>query len=326
MPQPASRLITLIMLLQSQPNQKAADLARKLDISVRTLHRYFSMLDEMGIPVFTERGPHGGFSLVRGYKMPPLVFSPEEAAAVSLGTSLVEEMWGSLYQEAAQGALAKLENVLPDEQRQEVAWARRSLVATGLHRIHLSTLTPLLERLRHAVHEHQQIRILYRNSSHNTSLSRDVDPYALVHRRGWWYLVGYCHLRQAERSFRVDRILACSLTGSVFEVPTCFEIHKYLAGEFHEQPNLRVRMRFLPQAAVAALANRSFWETLEEEADGSVVVTFLAPDLIWAASSAFLYGPAVMVLEPPDLQHMLHDWAQTVAGFYPPTDIDSENS
>src|SRR5512140_2829609 len=108
MPNTATRLITLIMLLQRRPNQKAAELAEKLGISVRTLHRYIAMLDDMGIPVYTERGPHGGFSLVRGYKMPPLVFNPEEATAVYLGTSLVEEMWGSLYHEAAQGALAKL--------------------------------------------------------------------------------------------------------------------------------------------------------------------------------------------------------------------------
>ena len=103
---PATRLITLIMLLQRRPNQKAADLAEKLGVSVRTLHRYFGMLEEMGIPVYAERGPYGGFSLVRGYKLPPLIFTPEEAVAVYLGTSLVGEMWGQLYREAAQGALA----------------------------------------------------------------------------------------------------------------------------------------------------------------------------------------------------------------------------
>ncbi len=72
MTKPANRLLTLILLLQRQPNQKAADLADSLGVSVRTLHRYIELLDEMGIPVYTERGPCGGFSLVRGYKMPPL--------------------------------------------------------------------------------------------------------------------------------------------------------------------------------------------------------------------------------------------------------------
>src|ERR1035437_10368915 len=83
MTKPASRLITLILLLQNRPNQKAADLAGELGVSVRTLHRYFSDLDDMGIPIYAERGPYGGFSLVRGYKMPPLVVSPEEAVAGS---------------------------------------------------------------------------------------------------------------------------------------------------------------------------------------------------------------------------------------------------
>ena len=82
MSKPANRLLTLILLLQRKPNQKAAELAASLGVSVRTLHRYIEMLDEMGIPVYTGRGPYGGFSLVRGYKMPPLVFTPEEAVAV----------------------------------------------------------------------------------------------------------------------------------------------------------------------------------------------------------------------------------------------------
>ena len=130
----ATRLITLIMLLQRQPNQKANELAEQLGVSRRTIQRYINMLDEMGIPIYSERGPYGGFSLVRGYKMPPLVFTPEEAVAVYLGTSLVEEMWGQLYRDAAQGALAKLDNVLPNDQPHEVAWARRTLLATHMHR------------------------------------------------------------------------------------------------------------------------------------------------------------------------------------------------
>ena len=146
----ATRLISLIMLLQRRPNQKATELAEELGVSVRTIHRYIAMLDDMGIPVYSERGPYGGFSLVRGYKMPPLVFTPDEAVAVYLGTSLVEEIWGQLYRDATQGALAKLDNVLPDEQRHEVAWARRTLLATGMHRTDFTPLVPLLEKLRRA--------------------------------------------------------------------------------------------------------------------------------------------------------------------------------
>lgn len=125
----ATHLITLMMLLERKPRQKAADLADELGVSVRTIHRYMNELDEMGIPIYSERCPYGGFSPVRGHKMPPLVFTPHEAAAVYLRTSLVDEIWGDLYADAARGVTAKLDNVLPDEQRQEVAWAQRTLVA-----------------------------------------------------------------------------------------------------------------------------------------------------------------------------------------------------
>ena len=150
MPNPATRLITLIMLLQRKPNQKAHELAEQLGVSVRTVQRYILMLDDMGIPVYAERGPYGGYALVRGYKMPPLVLTPEEAVAVYLGTGLVEKMWGQLYQEAAQGALAKLDNLLPDEQLNEVAWARRTLLATHMHRADHKELAPVLDKLRRA--------------------------------------------------------------------------------------------------------------------------------------------------------------------------------
>ena len=161
----ATRLITLIFLLQNQPNQKASELAGRLGVSLRTVHRYFTMLKEMGIPIYAERGPYGGFSLVRGYKMPPLVFTLEEAVAVVLGTGIVEELWGQLYREAARGALAKLENLLPEEQTNEVAWARRSLIATGMNRSNLDALATILEKLRRAVRERRQVNIHYRSNT-----------------------------------------------------------------------------------------------------------------------------------------------------------------
>src|SRR5210317_2281648 len=89
----ATRLISIILMLQSRGTLKATELAAELGVSERTIHRYMGMLDEMGIPIYAERGPYGGFSLVRGYKLPPLVFTPEEATAIYLGTSLVSEMW-----------------------------------------------------------------------------------------------------------------------------------------------------------------------------------------------------------------------------------------
>jgi predicted DNA-binding transcriptional regulator YafY len=313
MSNPSTRLITLIMLLQRTPNQKAARLAQDLDISVRTLHRYFEQLGEMGIPVYAERGPYGGFSLVRGYKMPPLVLSPEEAVACFLGLSLVEEIWGQLYRSATLGALAKLENLLPDEQRQEVAWARRSLLATGLHRSDQQALAATLEKLRRATRERRQVHLHYQGQA---TTSRNVDPYALVHRSGWWYVIGYCHLRDGLRTFRIDRIKNLSILETGFDLPADFDLQAYLAAIPQQEPAIHARLRFTPGFAGFVRSNQTFWEDLEEQPDGSVVAGFHAPDLEWAASTALAYGPAVEVLEPPELRRMVAEWAEAVTGLY----------
>jgi len=320
MPTTATRLINLIMLLQRQPNQKAADLAAELEVSVRTIHRYFNMLDEMGIPVYSERGPYGGFSLLKGYRMPPLVFNPEEAVAVYLGVSLVEEMWGQLYREAARGALAKLDNVLPDEQRHEVTWARRTLLATGMHRANLTVLAPTLEKLRRAAREHRTVRMLYHGLGQGEAQRRDVDPYALVHRWGWWYAIGFCHLRSGLRTFRVDRILELALLDANFEFPPDFNLQVYLASEPQAQSQIITRLLLTAEARQAALDSHGYWETVEPQPDGSAIVTFSAPNLEWAASTTLAYGPLVEVLDPPELREMVRDWAATVSAKYVPGD------
>jgi predicted DNA-binding transcriptional regulator YafY len=311
----ATRLITLIMLLQRQPNQKAGELAKKLGVSVRSLHRYIGMLDEMGIPVFSERGPSGGFSLVRGYKLPPLIFTPEEAVTVCLGAELTREMWGQLYEEAAQGAIAKIESVLPDDQRDEVAWARRTLVTSGLHYPGLADCEPLLQTLRGAVRAQKRIRMLYQGGQQTAPLEREVEPYALAHSRGWWYVVGFCRLRKAVRSFRVDRIRSLAVTDSKFEPPADFNARKYLVPEL-QGAAVRARLRFAADAAHLVLNNRRWWDAVEQQPDGSVRATCSMPDLFWAASFALSYGPAVTVEEPEELRRLVGEWAQAVVQSY----------
>lgn len=305
----ATRLITLLMLLQRQPNQQAAALAEALGVSIRTLHRYLTTLEEMGIPIYSERGPYGGFSLVRGYKLPPLVFTPEEAVALYLGIRLVRELWGALYATAAAGALAKLDNVLPDEQRQEVDWAQRALVATGMHRTPPEIVATHLAPLRQAIHDRRQVAISYQGRTQPETTTRTVDPYALVHRWGWWYLVGYCHVRQAVRSFRLDRITQLQTLAQSFVQPAAFEINAYLATEVAVQPQQRVWLRFAPDAAQVAKDSRYLWETIREEADGSVVVTLVTPDLQWAASTVLAYAGLATVLEPVALRTLVRERA-----------------
>jgi predicted DNA-binding transcriptional regulator YafY len=314
----ATRLITLIMLLQNRPNQKAAELAESLGVSVRTLHRYITMLDELGIPVYSERGPGGGFSLVRGYKMPPLIFTPAEAAALCLGTGLVADVWDQLYSVAARSAQAKLENILPDDQLQEIAWARRTLVNTPLPREGLQPFAPLLDSLRHALREQKRVRLIYQGGNQPDTVEREFSPYALAYRQGWWYVIGYCHLREAVRSFRVDRIQNLERLTIPYEVPPEFDAQAFLAFENPTEGWIRVKMQLIPEYAYLATSTRLYWETFEMLPDGGVIVTTALPDLYRAAGFVFSYGPAATVLEPESLRDLVRTWATAIAEQYTP--------
>lgn len=312
----ATRLITLIMLLQRQPNRKGQELAQELGVSVRTLQRYIAMLDEMGIPVYAERGPHGGYSLARGYKMPPLILTSDEAVAVYLGTSLVEQMWGELYRDDAHGALAKLDNILPEKQCNEVTRARRTLIATHMHRTDYTSLEPILEQLRRAALERRRVRMLYQGRSQPGSIEREVEPYALVHRGGWWYFVGYCRLRSGRRLFRVDRVVKLALLEDVFDVPADFDIKEYLAIEPQTQPRILVRLRFMAVGAQLALDDRSYWDTLERQEDGSVEVSFTVPNIEAAVCIVMGYSHKVVVVEPDELRNVVCKRACAIAAHY----------
>jgi predicted DNA-binding transcriptional regulator YafY len=312
----ATRLISLILLLQSRPNRKASELAAELGVSIRTVHRYFEMLDELGIPLYSERGPSGGFSLVRGYKMPPLILSPDEAVAVGLGATLVEEMWGALYRDAARSALAKLENLLPNDQRSEIAWARRSLVTTGLRRAELGSIQETLGTLRQALRETQRISLTYEALSRAEPTCREFDLYALAFRWGHWYAAGFCHLRQALRLLRVDRIREVKMLAEVYEVPAGFDPRAFLDAEEQSAPAVLARLRFAPQAAGFVRDASIGWSNITEQPDGSLEATLPAADMQFAASMAISFGPLVTILDPPELISLVLDWAKTIASRY----------
>ena len=313
----ATRLISIILMLQSRGTLKASQLAEELEVSERTIHRYMGMLDEMGIPIYSERGPYGGFSLVRGYKLPPLVFAPEEATVLYLGAELVKDIWGSSYRDAAVAAMAKLDNVLPDALRKEVSQAQRGFVVTGWLRRDYGPWAPVLDDLRRCIARRRQVQVVYRSFRQEVT-ERLVDPYALALQWGNWYLAGYCHLRGALRTFRVDRIQASSPTDATFEVPPGFSARKHLQSMSEERPSTyyRVAVHFSPEVAHIVRERQEEWQQLTEHHDGSVTLSFDASDLAWPCRWVLTYQDKATVVGPPELAAAVRDAAQSIAARY----------
>lgn len=313
----ATRLISIILMLQRRGMIKASELAEELGVSERTVHRYMGMLDELGIPIYSERGPYGGFSLIRGYKLPPLIFTPEEATALYLGAELVKDIWGASYFDAAVAATAKLDNVLPDALLQEVKQAQRGLLVTGWLRRDYGPWAPILDDLRRGVARRLQLRLVYQ-SFHRQVSERTIDPYALALQWGNWYLVGQCHLRDELRTFRVDRIQKVESTDETFEVPAGFSAREHLLRMAQERPATyyRVAVRFDPEVAHIVRERQEEWQDLAEHDDGSVTLAFDASDLAWPSRWVLTYQDKATVLGPPELAARVRDAAQAIAARY----------
>lgn len=296
----ATRLISLIMLMQSQAIWKASELASELNVSERTVHRYIGMLEEMGIPLYSERGPHGGFALMRGYKLPPLIFTAEEATVLYVGANVMKKVWGKTYHDAITSVTAKLNNVLPDDVRQEVKELQRGLVISRLAVKDYTAWEPFIHKLRTCIAERQQVRLLYRRVNLEET-QRDVSPYALSFHGGLWYLIGFCQLRQAIRVFRIDRIQSIHSLKAHFSIPRDFSAHDYLEKNMHYEINYNVVVELGPHIAPIIKEHSGHWMEIESHADGCATARFGASDLNWAAGWVLSYGAEAKAVAPPEL-------------------------
>jgi len=315
MSQVATRLLSLILLLQSRPSWKANELSRELNVSERTVHRYMGMLDEMGIPIYSERGPHGGFSLVRGYKLPPLIFTAEEATVLYMGANLMREVFGHTYADAVTAVTAKLDNVLPDDLRQEVDRAREGLVVGALLSRDYSPWESIIHLLRRCLGEERCVRIRYRGFNRVDS-ERVVEPYALSLQWGMWYLVGRCRLRDAMRTFRVDRIQEAVPLDESFERPPEFSVREYLRASMRYERSERVEVWLSPEVAPSVRERHEHWMDITDHADGSITASFDTASLDWATGWILWQGADARVIRPEALIERVCAAAQGILDRY----------
>ncbi len=234
MDHPTTRVLAVLEILQARRQVSGAELAEALAVDRRSVRRYIALLEEMGIPITTTQGRHGGYQLVAGFKMPPLLFSDDEALALSVGLlaakglGLAGEAAGSDTRAfgALASAQAKLERVMPAALQKRVQ-AVDETVTLELSRPAALLPHGILALLSTATQEGRRTHLKYRTPTGEDS-ERDFDPYGLVYRGGRWYAVGHCHLRRGLRSFRLDRMLALEARDAGFEKPADFDALDYL--------------------------------------------------------------------------------------------------
>ena len=269
-----TRVLAMLELLQTHGQMSGAELARRLDVHPRTVRRYVTMLEEMGVPMVAERGRNGAYGLVAGFKLPPMMFTDDEALALSVGLLAARGL--GIASPAVASAQAKLERVMPPNVRRRVR-AVDETVQLELSRPVSADGNAALAALSTAAQRHVRVHMRYHDAE------RGFDPYGLAYRGGCWYAVGWCHLRRGIRSFRLDRIESVRVLETAFSQPKDFDALKHITVSVATIPR-RYAVEVVLHTDLAT-AQRELFATIGifEQTDGGVLLRGQADDLKWFA-------------------------------------------
>lgn len=281
MSQPTTRVLTLLEMLQAREVTGGAELARALEVDRRTLRRYIVMLEELGIPIVTTQGRYGGYQVVAGFKLPPMIFSDEEALALAVGLMAARGLGLAQSMPALASARAKLERVFPAKLKSRLRAVDES-VALESSRPGTVIDQQVLGLLCSATQDRHRVRMAYQ-SQRDEQTEREFDPYGLVYRTGRWYIVGWCHLRRGLRSFRLDRVVSATSSSTTFERPANFDALAYLKESIATIPRAHaVEVLFETDLATAQKWLVPYVGVLECVDDG-VLLRAQADNLDWIA-------------------------------------------
>ena len=307
------RLLAIVLELQGKGKQRAEDLAETFETSKRTIYRDIQALGEAGVPLVSI--PGRGYSLMKGYFLPPLSFTTDEATMLLLGSDFMAQNFDAQYRAAARSAIRKIAGVLPEKLRNDVDNLQQSIRFVSAGMVDGTPEATMLQQLRRAIIEHTTVRFHYHtrytNDGKGTENTRDADPYGLAYVRNTWNLVAYCHMRKDIRNFRLDRMELVELLPRTFQRPPDFKLQ---IRPPEERGTIIVKALFDSEVARWVREARSYYTVAEEDTPEGLLVTLKIRQESEILQWLLGWGRHVRVREPESLRQLLVEEAKGMIG------------
>lgn len=255
------RLVAIVMHLQGRRVVRAEELADHFEISVRTVYRDIAALSEAGVAVTGEAGV--GYSLVKGYHLPPVMFTTEEAMALFVGGEMVKHFTDASVAAPMNHALAKIRSVLPVDRQDDVDRLAQGMAIEGSWRMPTTIDQRVLLPIQRAIVARRVLRMTYRVPSRDQDTTRDVEPLGVAFYGGAWYLVAWCRLRKDFRHFKLERVRELTVGEDRFKPRPGFSLRKHLDETHAGMDTLSATVWF--SDAVVERARRESYRGLGQE-------------------------------------------------------------
>lgn len=314
------RLFALVLLLQNRPNLSSRDLAEHFGVSRRTIFRDLRTLGESGVPL--TYAEDGGYEILEGYQLPPLMLSAREAATLLVGTAFTTLQPDASLRADADAVAMKIRSVLPEPVREYIDQLQERTVLAPFNETQdrggaADEEQGLWFELSEAIARQRKVKMTYYVASRDEETVREVDPLGLVYYSDHWNLIGYDHLRDDIRNFRLDQIKKLRTRFDRFEPPAGFDLKEHLRERGTSPKNQRVTVRFRDRAW--RWARRQVPADIEQELPdgaGRTRVTFEFENLSYVAKWLLRYGTDAEAVEPAALRAEVAEQARAVAELY----------
>lgn len=298
------RVSAILIQLQSKRVVKAQDIADRFNISLRTVYRDIKALDEAGIPVIGEAG--SGYSLMEGYRLPPVMFTREEATAFLTAGKMIEGFTDTATRNSYESALFKIKSVLKYTEKDYVESLEDHIAVVKNPYLppHITEGKHLQTILQHIASK--TILDIGYYSNHNQQYSnRQIEPVGIFYSGGHWYLIAYCHLRKDYRHFRTDRISYIHPTNNHFS-----QNHPSLQSfldQMKEERELHQVIIRVDKEVLKYFGEQKYYNGFvsEKEVNGKMEMYFLTASLQGFARFFLLFGEHADIVQPATLKEII---------------------
>jgi predicted DNA-binding transcriptional regulator YafY len=301
-------ILAILWMLSSGEKITAKQISEKLEMNIRTVYRYIDTLTTSGVPIISEPGHYGGYTLLKKFIEAPLFFDFEEQTSLFQAAVFAEEA-GYYGGEALNRAILKLNNYSNQEQESKINQHLSSLEV--ISRTNSLSMESSLKELEKGVTEGYSVIFLYHKSNEEQSRYRLVDPYRIIYWNNKWYVIGFCHHREEIRSFRVDRLKRLMLTESKFKRPENFSARdffmKNLLPTIDEKEEAISLVISGNSSALDNICQHWFLGHYLQKRTSNQAVFLLEKDMIHTYVPHLLlqYGKSIQVTEPISLKNRL---------------------